>query len=107
MSWFGLFSDVKQIASEVIEDPDLRNKLLTKLNEAQLEVQKVALQTKTIPWVDALHKMSRPLISVITVCAPITVLLVHPEIDLQKLLMVTVGGSVPAGIYTKMKGRGN
>lgn len=107
MSIFDLFSDAKDLASEYIEDPDLRNKLLAKLDAGELEVYKIALQTKTVPWVDSVHKMSRPFISVVTVVAPMVILAIHPDIDIQKLLIVTGVGAVPGAIYTKLKGKGN
>lgn len=103
MSWFNLFSDAKDLASEYIEDPDKRNELNAMLNKMQEQTYQLELQTKTIPWVDALHKMSRPIISVVTVITFGIVLGLNPEIDIIKLLS---SGGV-AALYTAMKGKGH
>lgn len=100
---FGLFSDAKDLASEAIEDPDKRNALNAKIAEIQQQVYIAELQTKTVPWVDGLHKLSRPIISLVTVVTFGIVLHFNPEIDLVKLLS---SGAV-AGLYTAIKGKGN
>ena len=102
-SIFGLFSDAKDLASEAIEDPDLRNKLNAKIDEVQQAVYVAELQTKTIPWVDALHKLSRPIISLTTVIVAGVVVTLNPDIDIVKLLS---GGGVGMA-YTLIKGKGN
>ena len=102
MSWWNLFSDAKDLASEYIEDPDKRNELNAMLNKMQEQTYQLELQTKTIPWVDALHKMSRPIISVITVVTAGIVIGINPDIDMMKLL----AGGGPAAIYTLIKGTG-
>ena len=107
MSWFNIFSDAKDLVSEYIEDPDKRNELVAKIDAAQQATYQMELQTKTIPWVDALHKMSRPLISVITVITAGVVVSINPELDIMNLLTVIGGGSVPATAYTVLKGKGN
>jgi hypothetical protein len=106
MSWFNIFSDAKDLASEYIEDPDKRNELVAKIDAAQHATYQMELQTKTIPWVDALHKMSRPIISVITVITAGVVVTVNPEIDIVELIAVIGGGSLPATAYTVLKGKG-
>ena len=107
MSWWNLFSDAKDLASELIEDPDKRNALNAKLDQIQEATYQMELQTKTIPWVDALHKMSRPLISVITIVTAGIVISVNPDLDIMRIIAVIGGGATPAGIYTMIKGKGN
>jgi hypothetical protein len=106
MSWWNIFSDAKDLASEYIEDPDKRNELVAKINAAQNATYQLELQTKTIPWVDALHKMSRPLISVITIITAGVVVSINPELDIVNLLTVIGGGAAPATAYTILKGKG-
>lgn len=102
MSWFNIFSDAKDLASEYIEDPDKRNELKAMLDKMEIQTYQIALQTKTIPWVDALHKMSRPIISVVTIITIGIVISINPEIDIVKLM----SGGLPAVVYTLIKGKG-
>jgi len=106
MSWFNLFGDVKELASEAIEDPDKRNQLAAKIDELQQVVYMKELDSKTIPWVDALHKMSRPLIAVVTIVVSGIVVSLHPNIDIMKLMTVLGGGGAPGLLYTAIKGKG-
>ena len=107
MSWLGLFDNAIDLASEAIEDKDKLNALKAKLSEIKEHTYQLELQTQTIPWVDALHKMSRPIISVVTVVTAGIVISLNPELDIMKLLTAIGGGALPAGIYTMIKGRGH
>jgi len=53
------FKDVTDIVSEVVEDKDKANEINKKLMMAAEKTYLKELGTKTIPWVDALHKMGR------------------------------------------------
>jgi len=99
----GLFSKATDLASEAIEDVDKRNQLQSTLAQLKQAVYIAELQTKTVPWVDALHKMARPLISLTAIIAASVVITFNPEIDLMKLL----AGGGPAVIYNLIKGKGN
>lgn len=57
--------------------------------------------TKTVPWVDALHKMGRQIISLVSVAAGVTVLYLQPDIDVTSLAAVLA----PGGIYNWIKGK--
>lgn len=103
MSWWNLLSEAKELASEAIEDVDLRNQLTNKIETIREQVYIAELQTKTVPWVDALHKLSRPIISITTVITAGVVIGLNPEIDIMKLI---AGGGTGA-IYTLIKGKGN
>lgn len=98
-----LFGKAGDIASEAIEDKDKRNELNAVLDQMKQQVYIRELETKTIPWVDALHKMSRPLISMFTVGVFGFILYTHPDIDIVKL--ISSGGV--AALYTGLKGKGN
>lgn len=102
MSWFGLFDDVADIAKEAIEDKDLRNQLNAKLNELREQVYMAELNTKTVPWVDAVHKMGRQIISILNVVVPAVVIYFNP--DVNPLVFVAMAG--PSAIYNHVKGKG-
>ena len=102
-SIIGLFSKAGDLASEAIEDKDKRNELNSVLEQLKQQVYIQEIQTKTIPWVDALHKMSRPLISMVAIMTAGVVITLNPDIDLMKLL----AGGGPAVLYTAIKGKGN
>ena len=59
MSWFGLFDKTVDLVSEAIEDPDKLNQIKGNIERLKQERYTLELQTKTVPWVDALHKMGR------------------------------------------------
>jgi hypothetical protein len=107
MSWFNLLGDAKDLASEFIEDKDKSNELTAMLEKLGQEVYMLELQTKTIPWVDAAHKMSRPIISVVTMITAGVIISLNPDLDIPTLLTVLGGGGAPAAIYTAIKGKGN
>ncbi len=100
------FFGVKSLVSEYIQDPDKANEIIGRLDEMQAQIRVAELNTKTIPWVDALHKVGRQLISVVSIIAPMTVLAIHPEIDLAKILTVAGIGAGPGGVYNIIKGKG-
>lgn len=53
------FNKVADIVSEYVEDKDKANELKAKIVALGETVYMKELDTKTVPWVDALHKMSR------------------------------------------------
>lgn len=93
------------LADQAILDKD-------KLNEIRLELYKIAtntylaeLSTQTVPWVDALHKMGRQILSLVTVLAVAGLL--FAGIDLSQYdLFALLGGAAPASIYNYVKGHG-
>lgn len=105
LDWINPFNKVADLVSEVVEDVDKKNEINARLAELKDQVYMMELQTKTIPWVDAIHKMSRPIMAIVSTVAPVIVLVFVPDISMDKLMLV-MGGSVPAAIYTKLKGKG-
>ena len=102
MDFFGLFNGVKDLASEAIEDVDKRNAFISKADKMEQELYLAALQTQTVPWVDALHKMARPTISILGMVIPAFLIYFNPDIN-----PLTLGAILtPAGIYNGIKGRG-
>ncbi|MCK5015850.1 MAG: hypothetical protein KAS32_02165 [Candidatus Peribacteraceae bacterium] len=90
------------IASEAITDKDKLNELKHHLAEIKETTYQKELDTKTIPWVDALHKMSRPILSLLNILGGFIVVIYHPEIN----PMVLGGMAGPSGLYMWMKGKG-
>jgi hypothetical protein len=60
------------------------------------------LQTKTVPWVDALHKMSRTVTQwAVLVFVFVCIYMGH---DITQNEMILIG--VPVGVYQLIKGKG-
>ena len=95
------FNKITEVVSEFVEDKDARNKLNAALETLKQEVYIQELQTKTIPWVDALHKMQRGILSVLSMS--ITVYMIHSGVDDPLALMA---GLAPAAGYNVVKGKG-
>ena len=53
------FNKVTDLISEAIEDKDKANEIKRELMRAAEATYNKELSTKTVPWVDALHKMGR------------------------------------------------
>ena len=83
------------LIDEVVVDKDLANKLKAELYIAEL-------QTKTIPVVDAIHKMGRQLLAIGQIGFYAWALKNGYEIDWE----LVAGVSGATGIYTAVKGKG-
>ena len=100
----GFASKALDLASEKLLDQDKLNDLITRVIEAQLQLDIAKAQTKTIPWVDALHKMFRPMYWLLfTIAIFIFAYLEIPLEAYEKYFLLASGGG---GLYTLMKGRG-
>lgn len=106
MSWnpLNLFKSIDKsidVISEMVEDKDLANQLRADITKLKEEVYLAELNTKTVPWVDALHKMQRGILSVLSMIA--SMVLVYNGIDDPLTIAAAIG---PAGIYNAVKGKG-
>ena len=101
-----LFSDAGDIVKEIVVDKDAQNRILEKLEMAKLTIEKdlhaKELEIKTIPWVDALHKMGRQIINLLTIIATMVLLLL--DIDISPSEVMLLGGGNVA--YQIIKGKG-
>lgn len=101
-----LFKDTADIIKEVIVDKDAQNRILGSLESAKQNITKEIyikeLETKTIPWVDGLHKMGRQLLNVITIAATVILLLSGVTIT-PEVALIMGGGNVA---YQIIKGPG-
>lgn len=102
----GIFKDTGDIVKEAVTDKDAQNKILGNLKEIEMTIGKdiylAALNTKTVPWVDALHKMSRPLLNVVTIVAVVVLMLCGESITPEVAMIL--GG--PNLAYQIIKGKG-
>ena len=106
LDWINPFNKVADIVSEIVTDKDEKNRLNHALEELKQQVYLQELSTKTVPWVDGLHKMGRQIISVVTVIAGAVLFHLHPDIDIEKLMMLMGASSGPGIVYNLIKGRG-
>lgn len=101
-----LFSDTTDIIKEVVVDKDAQNKIIENLDVIKMTVEKEVymkeLETKTIPWIDGLHKMGRQILNLITIIATVTILLLGKEIT-PTVALILGGGNVA---YQIVKGQG-
>lgn len=102
MNWFSAFSKVTDIADQAITDKDKLNELKYALETVRLQIYTKELETKTVPWVDALHKLGRQILSLVSMLICFWVVREQPDVSLDQLAAV-VG---PASIYNYVKGQG-
>jgi len=98
----GTLDKIIGLISEAIPDPDKRAQLEAHLSELREQVYMAELATRTIPWVDALHKMGRQILALLSLLIPATLLWFHPDTDAGALMAMLA----PGGIYTAVKGKG-
>ena len=100
---FGIVDKGMDIAKEAVTDVDKQNELIAHLEEIKTTGLYIAeLQTKTIPWLDGVHKMSRSILSFS--CILVTALLMLLGHEITPTVALILGG--PAATYTIIKGKG-
>lgn len=100
LDYINPFKDVTNLVSEAIEDPDKANAINAKLMKLAEASYTMELTTKTIPWVDALHKMGRQITGYIGY--GLAFYMVHKGgVD----PMALVAAVSPGGIYAVMKNK--
>ena len=100
MSWFGLFDKTADLISEAIVDTDKLNAIKGNLLKLKQEVYQKELDTKTIPWVDALHKMGRQITGYVGY--GLAFYMVHEGFD----AMAVMAAVSPGGLYAVFKNKG-
>lgn len=101
LDWINPFKDVTNLISEVIEDKDKANEINAKLMHAAESTYNKELDTKTVPWVDALHKMGRQITGYLGYGLAFYMTYkggVEP--------MAVMAAVAPGGIYAAMKNKG-
>ena len=94
------FNKVVDLIGEAVEDKDKANEIKEKLMLAAESTYNNELATKTVPWVDALHKMSRNIGSWLGY--GLAFFMVHQGYD----PMAAMAAIAPGGIYNFVKGKG-
>ena len=97
-----LIKGTTDIVKEAVVDKDKQNAIIGKLNERGQYVYITELQTKTIPWVDALHKMGRQILNAMNIAA--VVILIAMEVEITQNIALLIGG--PNVAYQLIKGKG-
>ena len=90
------------LADQAITDKDKLNDLKFSLRELRENTYQLELQTRTVPWVDALHKMGRQIISLLSIGAIVGLKLADVDLSFEEVLAL----AGPGGIYNAVKGRG-
>jgi hypothetical protein len=102
-----LFDDTAEIIKEAVTDKDKQLKILENLEQIKMQADKEIyikeLETKTVTWVDALHKMARTILNVMVIIAVVILSLKNIEIT-PTMALVLGGGNVA---YQLIKGAGN
>ncbi len=99
----GQIDKALNLADQAITDKDALNELKFSLRELRENTYQLELQTKTVPWVDGLHKMGRQILSLISILAVVGLRLADVELSLEEIAAL----AGPASIYNAVKGKGN
>lgn len=101
-----MFDRTIDVVQEAVTDKDAQNRILGSLETLKQQIDKelhiIELQTKTVPWVDALHKMGRQMINLVTIIA-VTVLLLKDIAITGPAALILGSGNVA---YQVIKGKG-
>lgn len=106
LDYINPFNKVIDLASKAITDKDLLNQfrheatMATAELKTMLETYRQELETKTVPWVDALHKMGRQILSYAGY--GLAFYMVSKGYD----PMAAMAAIAPGGIYSYVKGKG-
>lgn len=102
LDWINPINKAIGIVDQYVEDKDQANQLKAELSELKERSYQIELQTKTVPWIDGLHKMGRQLLSWASLLIPAVLLAYDPKID--PLAIAAMVG--PGGVYNYAKGKG-
>lgn len=102
----GLFKETISIAKEAVTDKDKQNELIGSIEKLEQNIGRelyiLELKTKTIPWVDAIHKMGRQITNNLTIV--IVCVLMLKGIEITPTTALILGGGNVA--YQVVKGKG-
>ena len=106
MGWFKdakeTINNIVDIADQAVTDKDKLNELKFHLSELKEQTYQAELATKTVPWIDGLHKMGRQILSLINMGVIAYLLLERPDIEPLSLAML----AGPGAVYNYVKGKG-
>lgn len=102
-SVFGLLDKSADIVKEAVTDKDKQNELIAHLEEVRTTaLYAIELQTKTIPWIDGLHKMGRQILNLVVIIVWLVGILTDHTFT-QYDMLILGGGNVA---YQLIKGKG-
>ena len=102
LDWIKPITKGLDIIDQAVPDKDKANELREVFRQLQEQSYQIELQTRTVPWIDGLHKMGRQIISVLSIVGGYIFLAYNPDVDPLKLAAL----SAPGGVYAYVKGRG-
>ena len=97
-----LVRGTSDIVKEVVVDKDKQNQIIGNLKQIEQQVYMAELATKTVPWVDALHKMGRQILNFLNIATVIAFALW--DVPITKEIALLLGG--PNVAYQLIKGKG-
>jgi len=100
LNFINPFNRVMDVVDAAVEDKDKANEIKKAISLAAETTYRLELQTKTVKWVDALHKMSRTIISLASIGAGVYLAQENAGLD------VIAAAVAPGGIYNWVKGKG-
>ncbi len=100
LSFINPFNKVADLISEVVEDKDKANEIKQQLMLAAEATYNAELATKTVPWVDALHKMGRQITGYLGYALAFY-MVSEGGVD----PMAVMAAVAPGGIYAAMKNK--
>lgn len=100
---FGLADKSLDIVKETVTDKDKANELIANLEELKVTAMYMAeLQTKTVPWIDGVHKMGRQILNVLIVMVWLIGMFKGHTFTQYDLLILGAGNAA----YQLIKGKG-
>ena len=102
LQWLGIIDKGVDIIDKAVVDKDKQIELQEIFRQLKEQTYQLELNTKTVPWVDALHKMGRQILSLLSLVVPAVLLYTNPDINPAAL----AAALTPGGIYNFVKGKG-
>lgn len=114
--WFKPLDKAMDVVDKAVLDKDAAAAIKGELQMAELKLRALAeqtyvaeLQRVTIPWVDALHKMGRQILSLLNLIIPsaTVIILAFMDVPLTEKHMIVLGlGNGASIVYNGVKGKG-
>lgn len=110
------FGEALDIVDKFVVDKDAKIQLEGKLREGELSLMRLKqesyiaeLNRVTVPWVDALHKMGRQILSFISLIFSGSIVIYYIKqghvLDIETMAAIlSING--PTGVYNYVKGKG-
>jgi len=101
-----IFDRTANIIQEAVLDKDKANEILENLDTIRMTVEKEVyvkeLETKTVPWIDGLHKLGRQILNLLVIIA-VCLLMLSGKTITPEVALILGGGNIA---YQFVKGKG-